>query len=285
MATSLNPLFPIALPPGHFNFRYVGSAPIGSGGLGSVYRVQIVASNCVDNPVGCDRAIKVLNQKWKDHPVMQKRFDREIEALRAMAHRNIVTYHGENLPGGFRFYMMPLFADSLRKYIARGGNRGDWRAVARFGVELAQALDYAHGIGFIHRDFKPDNVLFNGNGPLVVADWGIGYFVHRHSQVLQKLTVGGMGTEYYCSLEQWVTGKSDCRGDIYSLGMTLDEWVRGRQRTINVGDGVSGTVVSDGSAAALHFNALLRAMTHRSKQQRPANMGVVAAELIGVSSY
>ena len=91
--------------------------------------------------------------------------------------------------------------------------------------------------------------------------------MHRDSQVLQQLTVGGMGTEYYCSLEQWGTGKCDGRGDIYSLGMTLDEWVNGQQRKITVGAGLNGPTTADTGGGAQRFNALLRAMTQEFKQE------------------
>lgn len=283
MTTGVRPSSLSSLPPGRFHFQQVGTGPIGRGGLGEVHHVRVTQSNSEQNPVGSDRAVKRLNASWAEHPAMQARFEREIAALKRMSHTNIVTFHGENIPGGKRFYVMPLFGSSVRRHIAAGGYRGDWRAVARVGAVLAHALQYAHNLGFIHRDLKPDNILFNTNGPLVIADWGLGYFVHKHSKVLQQLTVGGMGTEYYCSLEQWATGKSDCRGDIYSLGMTLDEWVTGRQRTIPVGGGVNGAATSDTALGAQRFNALLRAMTRPLKQDRPAMMSLIAGSLLAAA--
>jgi serine/threonine protein kinase len=274
----------LALAPGEFRFTRVHQMPIGRGGLGEVYHARVVESNCPENPVGADRAVKQLNAKWKKHPAMIARFEREIATLKKMDHPNIVHYHGENLPGNERFYMMPLFSSSVRKLIGGGTMNGDWRGVAGLGAVIADALHYAHGAGFIHRDLKPDNLLFNGGGPLVVADWGIGYFIHQHSQVLQKLTVGGMGTEYYCSLEQWGTGKCDCRGDIYALGMTLDEWVTGRQRPISVGDGVAGASVAEITAGARQFNALMQRMTRSSKLHRPSSMMEVASALRAIAA-
>ena len=274
----------LALPLGEFRFQYVGSSPIGVGGLGEVHRIQVVESNCSSNPVGCLRAVKKLNAKWKAHPVMRERFDREIATLKKMSHPNIVTYHGENLDGGERFYVMPLFGMSVRRSIAAGAGRGDWRLIAKYGAVIATGLEYAHGMGFIHRDLKPDNILFDDGGPLTVADWGIGYFVHQHSQVLQKLTVGGMGTEYYCSLEQWGTGKCDHRGDIYSLGMTLDEWVTGAQRHLSVGDGVAGLTTSDPGEGARRFNAIIQSMTRTRKVNRPSSMREVADDLLAAAN-
>src|SRR5690349_18435849 len=91
------------LPPGQFQFRFA-AAPLGRGGLGTVYAVVVTASNASGMPVGSNWAVKQLNDNWKHHPVMTARFEREILALRSMSHQNIVTCHGENLPGGERFY-------------------------------------------------------------------------------------------------------------------------------------------------------------------------------------
>jgi len=151
--------------------------------------------------------------------------------------------------------------------------------VAEYGTVLADALQYAHELGFIHRDLKPDNILFKPGRPLVIADCGLRYFVHRESVVLQQLTHGRMGMEYYCSSEQWTTGGCDGRGDIYSLGMTLDEWVTGYQRSISVGMGVVSDTTSDANIGARRFNALLQAMTRTARQQRPPSMRSVAIEL------
>ena len=266
------------LPRGQFHLRF-SAEPLGRGGLGSVYAVLVTASNEPSMLVGSNWAAKKLNDSWRNHPEMMTRFEREILAIRSMSHPNIVTCHGENLPGGERFYIMPLFSSSVRKCIAEGGLRGNWRQIAKLGAELADALQYAHERGFIHRDLKPDNILFNPGAPLVIADWGLGYFVHRHSLVLQQLTRGGMGTEYYCSLEQWGTGKCDCRGDIYSLGMTLDEWVTGRQRAIEIGMGVNGPATLDPADGAVWFNEILRAMTQMRKTDRPVSMTAVAVAL------
>lgn len=267
----------VAIPIGQFWFEVLGE--LGAGGLGQVDKIRITASNNGRKPVGSVWARKRLNAKWRANPNAQTRFEREIKALSKMSHGNIVTCEGENLDGGERFYVMPLFTHSVRRHIADRGFLGNWREVANSGAILADALHYAHGMGFIHRDIKPDNILFNGGGPLTVADWGIGYFVHKASTVLQQLTRGGMGTEYYCSQEQWLTGKCDGRGDIYSLGMTLDEWVRGAQSAIVVGSGVTWQTSAEVSRGAQRFNGVVQRMTKRGRDDRYLTMSQVAAEL------
>jgi len=266
------------LPFGRFYFDYVGA--LGAGGLGKVDKILVTRSNAPSKPVGSEWACKRLNAQWAAHSGARERFEREIKALKIMSHPNIVSCEGENTAEGTeRFYVMPFYSGTLRRYIASGGHRGDWRFFASLAVGLTAALEYAHGLGIRHRDLKPDNILFNGGGPLIIADWGFGYFVHKHSKVLQQLTRGGMGTEYYCSLEQWGTGKCDEPGDVYSLGMTIDECVTGSQRSIMIGMGVNGPSAAEKGDGARAFNALLRAMTRPVATQRVQRMADVAAEL------
>jgi serine/threonine protein kinase len=263
-----------ALPFGRFTMEYLEK--LGEGGLGRVDKVRMTASNCPTKPVGSEWACKRLNATWAAHPTMRERFEREIAALKQLKHPYIVKVEGENLPGGERYYLMPLYASTLRKYIESGRCRSDWRVVAKLGIQCALALQHAHGAGLVHRDIKPDNVLFNPGGTLVVADWGLGYFVHKLSKVLMPLTRGGMGTEYYCSFEQWSTGKCDHRGDIYSLGMTLDELLTGAHRQIvAAGFGLNGPSSTEGTTGAQCFNAVLQRMTAFSPEKRQASMGEV----------
>lgn len=265
-----------AVPIGQFYFEPVGN--VGAGGLGYVDKIRITFSNEVRKPVGTFWARKRLNPSWNQNPEMRARFEREISTLKQLSHPNIVACEGENIPGGERFYLMPYYESSLRKFIAGGSYTGNWRAIAGLAATVASAMAYAHGKGVRHRDLKPENILFNAGGPLIVADWGLGYFVHKHSKVLQQLTRGGMGTEYYCSLEQWSTGKCGDSGDVYSLGMTIDEFATGRQRPITVGMGVDGPSVSESNHGTSRFNALLWNMTRPFHQQRLSSMAAVARE-------
>lgn len=129
------------LPPGQFRFVPVGE--LGSGGLGHVDEIEIVASSDASKTIGSRWARKRLNERWDAHPDGRKRFEREISALKRMSHRNIVTYEGENLPGEERFYVMPIFSSTLRKLIAGNSKRGEWRFAAEQGAILADALSYA----------------------------------------------------------------------------------------------------------------------------------------------
>lgn len=261
---------------GQFLFKVVRK--LGQGGLGTVDEVEITASNC-EYPVGMRLARKRLHATWAQNPAMAERFEREISALRTMSHPSILSLKGENFHGSSeRCYFMPVYPRTAREYLnGRGGT--PWLNVADFGASIADALAYAHGRGHIHRDLKPENLLLTEKNTPIIADWGLGYFVHQYSVVLLRLTVAGMGTEYYCSAEQWMTGKCKESGDVYSLGMTLAEIATGSREALSFpGEGIRRPVVG-GSRGADHFALVLQRMTSMAPSARLQSMTAVAAEL------
>lgn len=272
--------------PGQFHFTW--GRKLGEGGLGRVDEIIVISSNS-RHAVGSRLACKRLNDRWRNEPTARARFEREIQALRRMSHPSIVSFEGESLSGSDeRFYVMPLYDRSLRHLLAAHPNGFDWTAVADFVAQIADALDYAHAMGFIHRDLKPENILLDSQNRPVIADWGLGYFVHKESKVLQHLTRGGMGTEYYCSMEQWASGKCDATGDIYSLGLMLAELIHGRQHPITVGMGIQGDVIASNSQGAVRLNSIVRLMTHLLPNKRIQTMAQVARllrEAMALSAY
>jgi serine/threonine protein kinase len=263
--------------PGQFYFNW--GRKLGEGGLGRVDEIIITDSNST-HVVGSRLACKRLNDRWKHEQRACARFEREIQALRQMSHPSIVSYEGENLSGSDeRFYVMPLYEKSLRNLLATKPDGFNWPEVAKFVAQMAEALAYAHQQGFIHRDLKPENILLDAQHHPIIADWGLGYFVHKESKVLQNLTRGGMGTEYYCSMEQWATGKCDVTGDIYSLGLMLAELIHGHQFPITVGMGIQGDVIVGNSHGARMLNDIVRLMTDLHPGRRIQTMTEVAYHL------
>lgn len=273
----------MTLLPGQFMIRSI--RPIGEGGLGIVDEVEVVDSN-QSHPVGTRLARKRLSARWSDDPGAQHRFEREIEILRTMDHPNIVSLEGVNLPGFERYYVMPYFKrGSLRSWLAAGGRFEDVQQVCRFVATVADALAHAHAMNFFHRDLKPENILLSDRGHPVVADWGLGQFVHLHSKVLDLTKGGPMGTHYYCSLEQWSHGRCDQTGDVYSLGVVLAELAAGRALPIApVGSGIRHDVITGEGRLAQHFNATVRRMTAPVPASRFQSIAEVAAALRAIGT-
>jgi len=190
---------------------------IGQGGLGVVDLYQ--------NNDGNFYAVKQMLFQWDyEH---RERFKREVNIMRNLTHRNIVNLLNFDVHNNSPWYIMPYFQDgSLRdrlRDLKVKGKLHSPKASSAIILFLADALLHAHQKGIIHRDLKPENILFNGQEP-VLADWGIGKFIHRESRVL---TNGGIGTKSYCAPEQWNEGVSDHRSDIFSLGLIYRELLTG----------------------------------------------------------
>jgi eukaryotic-like serine/threonine-protein kinase len=102
-----------------------------------------------------------------------------------------------------------------------GSDSRYWRSVARGGLQVAQALEYAHNQRILHRDIKPANLLLDGQGTVWVADFGLAKAVEG-----QDLTHTGdiVGTIRYMAPERF-HGQCDARSDVYALGLTLYEMV------------------------------------------------------------
>lgn len=252
--------------------------PIGAGGLGTVDEVVVTASYPGGPARGTRYARKRLGPQWGTDPTQRERFEREIEQMWSMDHRYIVKLRGENC-GGERFYIMDLYPLSLRDFLQARPGPIERRGAVEFCIKIADALRYAHQLGFVHRDLKPENILLDEQFEPAIADWGLGRFIHRQSKVL-NLTVGGMGTMYYCSAEQWANGSGTPQSDIYSLGMMLAEMVNGGMIHLQqTGLGVQEDVLVPSTPSDRRLNLLLRSMTHLLAQRRPANMAVVISEL------
>lgn len=269
-------------------FRYIATHNLGVGGFGVVDAVRVTESNGA-HAVGTLLACKRLNDRWRDDPAARERFEREIVTVGQMRHAAIVTLAGVNAAGLARCYLMPLYPQSLRTLLLSDeGKRGfAWPQVARFGATLANALAYAHATGVVHRDLKPENILLTRKREPMITDWGVGHFLHKHSKVLQPaLTKAGIGTEFYCSMEQWASGAGDVTSDIYSLGIVLAECVLGAPPALAfTGAGIMTELVPADSVGAFYFNQAIARMTAMLATARPQGMSEVEALLIHAAEY
>ncbi len=155
------------------------------------------------------------------------RFLREIRIAAGLQHPNILVLHDSGDANGLLYYVMPFVdGESLRERLTRAGPLPLAEAVA-IASEVADALAYAHGRGFVHRDIKPENILLSG-GHAFIADFGIARAVSTVGG--DRLTETGIaiGTPAYMSPEQFLaTDPVDGRTDIYALGCVLYEMLAG----------------------------------------------------------
>ncbi|HVA47845.1 MAG TPA: protein kinase [Pirellulales bacterium] len=198
-------------------------APLGAGGMGSVYRA-------LDTKLNRQVAVKVLPPRLAT-PDAIGRFRREAFVALQLRHDHVVTSFELAQHGSLHFLAMELVdGPSLSAHLAKQKRLGV-RETARIGHEVALALEHARELGIIHRDIKPSNILLSRQGNVKVADMGLAKFFGPQAQAGGPDTRTGqfMGTIDYCSPEQAVDAKrADIRSDIYSLGCTLYHCLTGK---------------------------------------------------------
>ncbi len=199
--------------------RYVIERKLGEGGMAVVYLANDVKH---DRPV----AVKVLHPDLAAS-IGAERFLREIQITARLSHPHILPLYDSGAADGFLYYVMPyVVGESLSDLMEREKQLSLEEAI-RITREVAEALAYAHSMGLVHRDIKPDNIMMSG-GHAIVADFGIARAVSEAGG--DKLTQTGMavGTPAYMSPEQAAGDEVDGRSDIYSLGCVLYELVVGQ---------------------------------------------------------
>ena len=200
--------------------RYRIERELGRGGMATVYLAHDLRH---DRRV----ALKVLHPDLA-HAVGPERFQREIHVVARLQHPHILTVHDSGDAAGRLWFTMPFIeGESLRSRLDREAQLpvGDAVRIAR---EAADALDYAHRQGVVHRDIKPDNILLS-EGHALVADFGIARALGAGAGD-ERLTVTGtsVGTAAYMSPEQAAGEREvDARSDIYSLAIVLYEMLAG----------------------------------------------------------
>lgn len=261
-----------------FYVRHV--RPLGQGGL-SVVDVVEVTSDGGPYSRGTQLARKQLGLQWSKDPGARERFEQEIQLLSSLSHPGVVKVLGLSLPGEQRFYLMPLYRRSLRGLLQEHGRPVTRSWAVDLALSVARTLQYVHGRGFIHRDLKPENILMDEFNRPVVADWGLGQFIHQHSKVLDISAPAATMSMYYCPLEQWVSGRCEASGDVYSLGMILAELVVGYRLPISPAfSGIQQDVAPADNLKSLLFNQIIKKMTASLASARHQSMRAVEVDLI-----
>jgi TolB-like protein len=207
------------LPPTVIAGRYEILGLLGAGGMGRVYRAA-------DRELGETVALKVLHRDLVSSAEMVERFRQEVRLARKVTHRNVARTFDIGEHEGEKFLTMELIAgEPLSARLQRGVPPiPETIAVAR---EILAGMSAAHAVGVVHRDLKPDNVLVEAGGRVVVTDFGI---ARAEVPGAASRTNGRtIGTPTYMAPEQVTdTGAIDARADIYAFGAMLFEMLTGQ---------------------------------------------------------
>jgi Tol biopolymer transport system component len=209
---------------------YEIAAPLGAGGMGEVYKAT-------DTRLNRTVAIKVLPPHFADNPEMKQRFDREAQVIAGLNHPHICTLFDVGRQNDTDFLVMEyLEGETLAARISRGALPLD--ESLNVGLEIADALDKAHGQGVTHRDLKPGNVMLTESGAKLL-DFGLAKLTQSQQSANPAVTSGAtmsatapgmiLGTMQYMAPEQLEGKEADARTDIFAFGSMLYEMLTGRK--------------------------------------------------------
>jgi len=189
-------------------------------GKGGMARVYLAFEEKLEREV----ALKILLKSLTEEKNLTTRFLKEAKTAAGLRHTNIVPVFDVGRQGEYYYFTMEHFEEDLKDKIVN--NKIAPELALSIVKSIASALDYAHKKGFIHRDIKPDNIMFREDGTPVLVDFGIA----RALGSTTKLTKTGMsiGTPHYMSPEQARGKVLDGRSDIYSLGVVFYEMLTGK---------------------------------------------------------
>ena len=200
------------------NDRYTVIEKIGTGGMALVYKAH-------DRVLERNVAIKVLRESYDNESAVVSNFIKEARSSASLVHPNVVSVYDVCEHDGFNYMVMELVDGVTLKEYIKNNPRMPWQEACDYAIQIGQGIQAAHERNIIHRDIKPQNIIMDRSGLLKVTDFGIAKAMEG-----DKAIAGGtaMGSVHYISPEQARGGYTDCRSDIYSLGVVLYEMLAGR---------------------------------------------------------
>jgi tRNA A-37 threonylcarbamoyl transferase component Bud32 len=199
--------------PGYRNLR-----KIGEGGMAQVYLAERVQD-------GLQVVLKVLDPRLREDQTFRKRFIQEFRLIASLRNEHVAQIYDHGFAGEHPYIAMEyLSGGTLATRIHEGLTSLE---ALRITSQIARALDATHSRGVIHRDLKPQNILFRGNGRPVLVDFGLAKSVGVHTTLTRHGQV--IATPRYMSPEQCLGKPADHRSDLYSLGVIFYEMLTGRR--------------------------------------------------------
>ncbi|WP_174301004.1 protein kinase [Caulobacter sp. S45] len=208
--------------------RYRVEALIGEGAMADVYKA-------FDPGIHRTLAIKVLKPEFRQNREYASRFLREAKAAGALNHPSIVTIYDVGQVDGYPYIAMELIDGRPLNEVVRERGKLPPEEVTAIGLQLADGLRYAHGLGVVHRDIKPSNIMLLGDGrTLKILDFGIarmaeGDTAFDDGEGLRTQIGQVLGSPRYMSPEQALGRDLDGRSDLFSVGVVLYELITGQK--------------------------------------------------------
>lgn len=214
--------------------RFVLESIIGQGGMGVVFKAKDLRKEEAQdrNPY---LAVKILNEKFKQHPESLKALQRESRKAQQLAHPNVVNVFDFDRDAGNVFMTMEFMeGEPLDRFMKRNISLGiSLREAMPMIRDMGQGLSYAHERGIIHADFKPANAFLTTEGVVKIFDFGIARAAQRSDQAAGEMTLFDAGTlgaltPAYATIGMIEGEEPDQRDDIYALACVVYELLSGR---------------------------------------------------------
>ncbi len=199
------------------SFRIEGT--LGVGAMGVVYRA-------VHEATGKPAAVKVVNKEIAQRGKTYERFQREAEILKQFRHPNIVRFLALGRYSGTSYIAMEFISGQTLEQMLNDKGPLAWNEVVELGMQMCEALHYAHEHGVVHRDLKPSNLMVTDTGSVKLTDFGIAKDLDKTALTATGRT---LGTAAYMAPEQ-IRGTPEVshKTDLYALGIVLYQMLTGR---------------------------------------------------------
>jgi tetratricopeptide (TPR) repeat protein/predicted Ser/Thr protein kinase len=199
--------------------RYEILQLLGEGGMGAVYKAS-------DRELDRFVALKVIRPELASNPSILARFKQELLLAHQVTHRNVIRIYDLGEAEGVKFITMEFIEGKDLRSVIREKQKFPPEEAVEVIQQVCQALDAAHSVGVIHRDLKPQNIMQDPAGRILVMDFGLARTLEGDGMTQTGAIVGTME---YMSPEQALAKDLDQRSDLFALGLILYEMLTGKQ--------------------------------------------------------